>query len=197
MVETRANKRYVDPGFFLPPRVKDIPSGGFTVLPLRIVKNVFIRISNLGREIEALFSVHLLLALQCLYPNSLEKALLPATAPTLKHSYLILFLSLLKEEQLPVYLQLFLLYLMYLSLHHHPLEETFPSSNQSISAPERCIVTAKVPCSKELVLPLVPSTKDELQKYIDWIRKGQEKLMDALQMAITHLANIEGENSHK
>ncbi|KAL3885399.1 hypothetical protein ACJMK2_025462 [Sinanodonta woodiana] len=164
--ETRPNKRYIDPGFFLPPRVKDKPSGGIASSlssTLSFSTNIHVPQSSFSRRGPASCN------------NTCSTTLLSDSIPSLScegsaTSCLSSTLSSISDIPVP------------------PLPSvrvnTALFGNQTIpSAPERCIITAEGPYSRPLDLPPVP-----------WIKTSQDRITDALQTAITRLATIEGEN---
>ncbi|KAL3855557.1 hypothetical protein ACJMK2_014764 [Sinanodonta woodiana] len=164
--ETRPNKRYIDPGFFLPPRVKDKPSGciASSLSSTLSSTNIHVPQSSFSRGGPASCN------------NTCSTTLLSDSIPSLScegsaTSCLSSTLSSISDIPVP------------------PLPSvrvnTALFSNLTIpSAPE----------SRPLDLPPVPSTTDELHQYISWIKTSQDRITDALQTAITRLATIEGEN---
>ncbi|KAL3871048.1 hypothetical protein ACJMK2_039071 [Sinanodonta woodiana] len=108
--ETRANKRYIDPAFFLPPRVKDKHCGG-------IASSLSSTLPSSSSSIVPQSSFSKGCTASCNNTCSTTPTLLSDPIP---------FAS-VKEVQLPVSLQLCLLCLIFMSLHYPPFEETLLS----------------------------------------------------------------------
>ncbi|KAL3836451.1 hypothetical protein ACJMK2_021883 [Sinanodonta woodiana] len=103
--ETQANKRYIDPGFFLPPRVKYILIGGIaSSLPSTLPSSSSIIIPQSSFSNGGPASCN----------NTCSTTLLSDPIP----------FALVKEVQLRVSLQLCLLYLIFLYIHYPPFETT-------------------------------------------------------------------------
>ncbi|KAL3889792.1 hypothetical protein ACJMK2_002120 [Sinanodonta woodiana] len=170
-METRANKHYIDPGFFLPPRVKDKPSGSI--------------VSSSSSTLPSSSSI--------IVPQSSFSKGGPASC---NNTCSILFLLPLAKEvvQLPVSLQLSSVYDISVPPLPSVRENIVFSNNQTPSAPERCVYTVEEPYNRPLVIPPVPSSTDKLNAYISWIKESQDRLTDALKTALTRLATIDGEN---
>ncbi|KAL3883606.1 hypothetical protein ACJMK2_029852 [Sinanodonta woodiana] len=173
--ETRPNKRYIDPGSFLPPRVKDKPSGGIASSlssTLSSSTNIHVPQSSFSRGGPASCN------------NTCSTTLLSDSIPSLScegsaTSCLSSTLSSISDIPVP------------------PLPSvrvnTALFSNQTIpSAPERCIITAEGPYSRPLDLPQYRQQQTSFTNISVGLRLV--RITDALQTAITRLATIEGEN---
>ncbi|KAL3860821.1 hypothetical protein ACJMK2_010886 [Sinanodonta woodiana] len=171
--ETRANKHYIDPGFFLPPRVKDKPSGGIasslsSTLPSS--SSIIVPQSSFSKGGPAS------------YNNTCSTTLLSDPIPfaSCEESATSCFSSTLSSVS---------------DISVPPLpsvrENIVFSNNQTPSAPETRVNTAEEPYYRPLVIPLVPSSTDKLNAYISWIKEGQDRLTDALKTALTRLLTIE------
>ncbi|KAL3891275.1 hypothetical protein ACJMK2_003625 [Sinanodonta woodiana] len=164
--ETRGNKRFIDPGFFLPPRVKDIPSGGIasslsSTLPFS--SSIIVPQSSFSKGGPASCN------------NTCSTTLLSDPIPfaSCEGSATSCFSSTLSSVS---------------AISVPPLtsvRENIASPNdQTPSAPERPFNTAEEPYTqKNLVIPPVPSSTDKFKAYISWIKEP-----------LTCLATIEGEN---